>query len=90
MGGGAVTPKQNKAVIRILEQIFEAEIHERLPKQFRPSKKLDNMAASGLIEKVNEKLPGWPTVWVSGWVLTEYGRRTYCQWAATQPTPTAP
>jgi len=67
-----------KAELKVLERIFSKEIVGQLPAQFK-SKHLAQLQARGYVEFVTVKLKGHPPCSVSGWVLTERGRFTYCE-----------
>lgn len=73
----------NSADLKLLERIFEDDIasaigeRHDLPTQIR-GKRIEALAAQGLVEKVKVTLPGRFPVVVEGWRLTPLGHMTYC------------
>jgi hypothetical protein len=78
--------KLTKADLKILERIFDAEVEDRLPAQFK-SKRLAKLIADGFVEPMTrtfgqDRLGG---IKVEGWALTDRGRTVYCQSVANDP-----
>ncbi len=62
--------------LRILERVFDAEIHGRLPFQSK-SKEVERMCDEGWLEPTEQKFG--PYVTVRGFTLTHAGRIAYCE-----------
>jgi hypothetical protein len=67
----------NKIHLKALEQIYKAEIEQRLPLQSR-SRVYDDLRDAGLVEHGQNTIGGRFPVVVSGWYLTQAGRLAYC------------
>ncbi len=72
-----------KAKLNLLEKLFGAEIEDRVPLASK-NKLFTALEAEGMVEQAERTLgkDRFGQIKVSGWVLTELGRYTYCQWAA--------
>ncbi len=74
----------NKPTMALLEKAFAAEIDFALKQSILPliqtkSKLAKQLAEEGLLQLVNEIVPGQFPVRVKGYMLTELGRYEYCQ-----------
>lgn len=71
-----------KSDLKLLERVFNAEIRSAviggpMVAQIK-SKQMDQLEEAGYVKKITERLGGRFPVTVTGWVLTEFGRATYC------------
>jgi hypothetical protein len=72
--------------IRLLERLFECEISGQMYQS--KSKKLTELMDDGMVQPREELFPSaLGKIQCAGWELTNLGRITYCEWAATQPMP---
>lgn len=73
----------NKRKLALLEKAFDAEVTSALNKtglfvMQTKSRLAAELEAEGLLRKQTIKMDGWPAVEITGYVLTELGRMTYC------------
>ena len=74
-----------KAELNMLEKLFSAEIEHAMGKSTLPfcfqskAKILEKLADENMVEKIEIELGGRCPMIIRGWVLTHYGRMTYCE-----------
>ncbi|MHB1098338.1 MAG: hypothetical protein ACYCZR_02170 [Burkholderiales bacterium] len=66
-----------KKDLALLGRVFDAEINGRLPAQIE-SKRMNDLEADGLVEKMDITYPGRFPITINGWQLTHAGRFAFC------------